>query len=191
MPGRSSDEIVDVGDDDEAPRGRRKRAPSRGRRARIGPGRWGQGGSTITQQVVKGLLLSPEKTPRRKAQEMILARRLTQQLSKEEILTIYLNHIAYGDGRFGCEEAAQYFFGKSISDVDVGEAAFLAGVPQRPERHSPFRNPEGAKNRQLYVLRQMVEHGYLDRTAADQMAKQPIAVQPPPANEGGRAPEVL
>ena len=154
-------------------------------------GNWGQGGSTITQQVVKSLLLSREKSLRRKFQEMILARRLSQQLSKEEILTIYLNDINYGEGNYGCEAAAQYYFGKSIKDVDLGEAAFLAGVPQRPERHSPHKNPEAAKNRQMYVLRQMVEHRYIEKSVADKLAKQPIEVQPPSRADIGFAPEAV
>jgi penicillin-binding protein 1A len=158
---------------------------------RIGPGRWGQGGSTITQQVVKSLLFSPEKTPRRKIQEMILARRLSKQLSKDEILTIYVNEINYGEGHYGCEEAAQYYFGKSISDVDLGEAAFLAGVPQRPEKHSPYKNAESAKTRQIYVLRQMVEHGYIDKAAADVPAKRPITVLPQSRADAGVAPEAV
>jgi penicillin-binding protein 1A len=154
-------------------------------------GNWGQGGSTITQQVVKSLLLSREKSLRRKFQEMILARRLSRQLSKEEILTIYLNEINYGEGNYGCEAAAQYYFGKSIKDADLGEAAFLAGVPQRPERHSPHKNPEAAKNRQMYVLRQMVEHRYIEKSVADKLAKQPIEVQPPSRADIGFAPEAV
>ncbi|HVR61177.1 MAG TPA: biosynthetic peptidoglycan transglycosylase, partial [Polyangia bacterium] len=97
-------------------------------------GRAAQGGSTITQQVVKTFLLSPERTMRRKVQEIILARQLSQTLSKEEVLTLYLNQIYYGHGRYGCEEAARYFFGKSVRDIDTAEAALLAGLPQSPER---------------------------------------------------------
>ncbi|HEY0707607.1 MAG TPA: PBP1A family penicillin-binding protein, partial [Polyangia bacterium] len=158
---------------------------------RIGPGRWGQGGSTITQQVVKQLVLSPEKTPRRKIQEMILARRLSKQLSKDEILSIYLNHINYGEGHYGCEEAAQYFFGKSVREITVAEAAFMAGIPQRPEQHSPYKNPDSAKSRQLYVLRQMVEHKYLDHATADRYAKEDVRVVPRQRNEGPQAPEAV
>jgi penicillin-binding protein 1A len=158
---------------------------------RIGPGRWGQGGSTLTQQVVKLLVLSPEKTPRRKIQEMILARRLSKQLSKDEILTIYLNYINYGEGHYGCEEAAQFFFGKSIKDVDIGEAAFLAGVPQIPSKLSPYKHPEAAKTRQRYVLRQMVEHGYLDQPTAEKYAERPITVVPRSAAETVEAGEAV
>jgi penicillin-binding protein 1A len=158
---------------------------------RIGPGRWGQGGSTLTQQVVKLLVLSPEKTPRRKIQEMILARRLSKQLSKDEILSIYLNYINYGEGHYGCEEAAQFFFAKSIKDVDIGEAAFLAGVPQIPAKLSPYKHPEAAKTRQLYVLRQMVEHKYIDEATAKIYAKRPITPVPRSANEAVEAGEAI
>jgi penicillin-binding protein 1A len=110
-------------------------------------GRTAQGGSTITQQVVKTFLLSPERTLRRKVQEIILARRLSQKLSKEQILELYLNQIYYGHGRYGCEEAARFFFGKSVRQVNVAEAALLAGrrarsgcrrgsTPRRPRRGS-------------------------------------------------------
>ena len=126
-------------------------------------GRRAQGGSTITQQVVKTLLLSPERTLRRKVQEIILARQLSQKLSKEEVLALYLNQIYYGHGRYGCEEAARYFFGKSVRDVNLAEAALLAGLPQSPERLSPRKHPDAAKTRQRYVLGQMAERGYIDR----------------------------
>ena len=161
-------------------------------RGRIGPGRWGQGGSTITQQVVKWLTKDAEKTPRRKIQEMILARRLSKQLSKDEILAIYVNLINYGAGQHGCEEAAQHYFGKSITDVDLGEAAFLAGVPQSPENHSPYKHPQSAKNRQVYVLRQMVVHRYIDKATADAQAARPIPVRPPQQRlDLSQAPEAL
>ena len=160
-------------------------------RGRIGAGRWGQGGSTITQQVVKWLTQSFEKTPRRKIQEMILARRLSKQLSKDEILAIYVNLINYGAGYHGCEEAAQYFFGKSISQVDLAEGAFLAGVPQSPERNSPHKYPNAAKRRQIYVLEQMVLHRYIDQAAAKAAADRPIAVRPPSRSDLVHAPEAM
>jgi len=137
-------------------------------------GRKAQGGSTITQQVIKNLLLTPERTMKRKVQEIILAHRLSDKLSKEEILGLYLNQIYYGHGRYGCEEAARYFFGKSIRDVDLAEAALLAGLPQSPERLSPRKHPEAAKARQRYVLGQMADHGYIARKEAERIAAQPI-----------------
>jgi len=137
-------------------------------------GRTAQGGSTITQQVIKNLLLSPERTLKRKVQEIILAHRLSEKLSKEDVLALYLNQIYYGHGRYGCEEAARYFFGKSVREVDLAEAALLAGLPQSPERLSPRKHPEAAKARQRYVLGQMAEHGYIDRKTAERLAAQPI-----------------
>jgi len=137
-------------------------------------GRAAQGGSTITQQVIKNLLLTPERTRKRKIQEIILARRLSEKLSKEEVLGLYLNQIYYGHGRYGCEEAARYFFGKSIRDVDLAEAALLAGLPQSPERLSPRKHPEAAKARQRYVLGQMADHGFIERKEAERIAAQPI-----------------
>jgi penicillin-binding protein 1A len=137
-------------------------------------GRRAQGGSTITQQVIKNLLLTPERTAKRKVQEIILARDLSEKLSKEQVLELYLNHIYYGHGRYGCEEAARYFFGKSVQKIDLGEAALLAGLPQSPERLSPRKHPQAAKDRQRYVLRRMDELGLVDRPTADKLAAQPI-----------------
>ena len=141
-----------------------------------GSGRRASGGSTITQQVIKRLMLSPERTVKRKVQELVLAYRLTNRLTKEEILELYLNDIYFGHGRYGCEEAARYFFGKSIREVDLGEAALLAGLPQGPERLSPFKHPDAAKSRQRYVLTRMVELGYVSREVAIQFANEPITV---------------
>jgi penicillin-binding protein 1A len=139
-------------------------------------GRAAQGGSTITQQVVKRLLLTPERTMARKFKELILAYKLTNSLTKNEIMEIYLNQIYYGHGRYGCEEAAQYFFGKSVRKIDESEAALLAGLPQSPERLSPLKHPEAAKTRQRYVLGRMAELGLLKQDKAEQLAKQPIRV---------------
>jgi penicillin-binding protein 1A len=154
-------------------------------------GRTAQGGSTITQQVVKTMLLSPERTMRRKVQEIILARQLSQKLSKEEVLALYLNQIYYGHGRYGCEEAARYFFGKSVRDVNLAEAALLAGLPQSPERLSPRKHPDAAKTRQRYVLGQMVERGYVDRKTADRVAAEPIRLAPEPLAARGMATEAV
>jgi len=154
-------------------------------------GRRAQGGSTITQQVVKNLVLSPERTMRRKVQEIILARQLSQKLSKEEVLGLYLNQIYYGHGRYGCEEAARYFFGKSVRDIDLAEAALLAGLPQSPERLSPRKHPDAAKTRQRYVLGQMAEHGYIDRATADRVAAEPIRLVREPASARGMAAEAV
>jgi penicillin-binding protein 1A len=119
-----------------------------------------QGASTITQQVVKNFMLSPERTLERKTQELILARRLEQVLSKQEILELYLNDVFMGHGRYGIEEASQFFFGKSVRDIDVGQAALLATLPKAPSKASPFQDRARAKNRQVYVLEQMAKHGF-------------------------------
>jgi penicillin-binding protein 1A len=154
-------------------------------------GRTAQGGSTITQQVVKTMLLTPERTMRRKVQEIILARQLSQKLSKEEVLALYLNQIYYGHGRYGCEEAARYYFGKSVRDVNLAEAALLAGLPQSPERLSPRKHPDAAKTRQRYVLGQMAERGFIDRKTADKVAAEPIRLAKEPLAARGMAAEVV
>jgi penicillin-binding protein 1A len=118
-------------------------------------GRRKQGASTITQQIVKNLLLTPERTIARKAKELILARRLEQELTKDQILHLYLNHINFGHGRYGVQEAARFYFGKNVSDIDLAEASLLAGLPQAPARLSPLRHPQAAKQRQRYVLDQL------------------------------------
>jgi penicillin-binding protein 1A len=146
-------------------------------------GRKAQGGSTITQQVIKNLLLTPERSMKRKVQEIILAHRLSEKLSKEDILALYLNQIYYGHGRYGCEEAARYFFGKSVQEIDLAEAALLAGLPQSPERLSPRKHPDAAKARQRYVLGQMADHGFIERKEAERIAAQPIRL----ARETGAA----
>jgi penicillin-binding protein 1A len=146
-------------------------------------GRKAQGGSTITQQVIKNLLLTPERSMKRKVQEIILAHRLSEKLSKEDVLALYLNQIYYGHGRYGCEEAARYFFGKSVKEIDLAEAALLAGLPQSPERLSPRKHPDAAKARQRYVLGQMADHGFIDRKEAERIATQPIRL----ARETGAA----
>ncbi len=114
-----------------------------------------QGASTITQQIVKNVLLTPERTLSRKVKELILARRLEQELSKDEILHLYLNHINFGHGRYGVQEAARFYFGKDVSQLDLAEASMLAGLPQAPGRLEPLRHPKAAKQRQSYVLDQL------------------------------------
>lgn len=158
-------------------------------------GRAAQGGSTITQQVVKLMLLTPERTISRKLRELILARRLENELSKDEILHLYLNHVNFGHGRYGIQEAARYYFGKNASELTLAESAMLAGVPQAPARLSPRANFEAAKRRQGYVLSQLsakreVYWPDLSETAID--AARGETVEPIPLPESaGSAPEVL
>jgi penicillin-binding protein 1A len=150
-----------------------------------------QGASTITQQVVKTFLLSPERTYKRKIQEIILARRLEQALSKEDILSLYLNQIYYGHGRYGVLEAARYYFGKDLDQLEAGEAAMLAGLVQAPENISPRKpaNRERAKRRQQYVLEQMVHRGYLAEAEARKWINEPIRIVKEPFPHLGAAPE--
>lgn len=121
-----------------------------------------QGGSTITQQTVKSLLLTPERRFDRKLKEMILARRLEQELTKDEILALYLNQIYFGGGAWGIGEAARTYFGKTVGELTVSEGAMLAGLPKAPSRNSPLGNYQAADNRRLYVLGRMQELGFID-----------------------------
>ncbi len=127
-----------------------------------------QGGSTITQQVTKSLLLSPERSFTRKLREAILAYRIEKYLSKEEILFLYLNQIYLGHGAYGVEAAAQNYFGKNVAELNLAECAMLAGLPQAPSRYSPYSQFQRAKERQVYVLNRMVADGYI---SADQAAQ--------------------
>ncbi len=125
-----------------------------------------QGGSTITQQVARSLLLTREKTYLRKVKEAILAWRIDTLLSKEDILYIYLNQIYLGSGAYGVEAAAQVYFDKHAKDLTIGEIAILAGLPQAPSRYSPIKNLPLAIKRQRYVLNRMVADGYLTKKQA-------------------------
>jgi len=124
-------------------------------------GRRGQGGSTITQQVAKSLLLSPEKTYLRKFKEAILAWRIDTLLSKQDILYIYLNQIYLGAGAHGVEAASQVYFNKHVWQMNLAEMAVLAGLPQAPSRYSPIQHPERAQARQKYVLNRMAADGFI------------------------------
>jgi penicillin-binding protein 1A len=134
----------------------------------------GQGASTITQQVARSLLLSPEKTYTRKIKEAILAYRIDKFLSKNEILHIYLNQIYLGEGAYGVSAAARTYFGKSVKDLTLAEMSILAGLPQAPSRYSPFKHFERAKARQVYVLNRMAEDGYITPTAARKAYLDPL-----------------
>ena len=122
-----------------------------------------QGGSTITQQVIKSLLLTPERSYSRKIKEAILAYRLENYLSKDEILTIYLNQIYMGAGAYGVEAAAREYFGTHVSDLTIAQAALLAGLPKAPSRYSPLKHPERAIVRQHYVLKRLHELGWISQ----------------------------
>ncbi len=114
-----------------------------------------QGGSTITQQVVKSLLLTPERSYKRKIREAVLAYRLENYLTKDEILTLYLNEIYMGAGSYGVEAAAQQYFACHATELTLAQAALLAGLPKAPSRYDPYRNPDLARKRQMYVLERL------------------------------------
>jgi penicillin-binding protein 1A len=114
-----------------------------------------EGGSTITQQLVKTMLLTPERTYTRKIRELILARRIESELTKDEILHLYINHINFGHAHYGVEEASQLYFDKHVQDLTLSEASMIAGIAQSPTRLSPISHPEAARKRQLYVLSQL------------------------------------
>jgi penicillin-binding protein 1A len=135
-----------------------------------------QGASTITQQTVKQLLLSPERTYRRKIRELVLARRLEQRFSKDEILFLYLNEIYFGSGAYGIAEAARTYFGKEVSELSVSEAALLAGMPKAPGRFSPHVNPERAEKRRRWVVDRMLEEGFIDAAAHGEAQAPPALV---------------
>lgn len=137
-----------------------------------------QGGSTITQQVTKSLLLTPEKSYTRKIKEAILAYRMEKSLSKSDILSIYLNQIYLGHRSYGVEAAAATYFDKSASDLNLAEAALLAGLPKAPSAYSPIRHPKRAGRRQRYVLQRMVDSGYISKEEAEKAADYPITITP-------------
>jgi len=145
--------------------------------ANMRAGRNVQGGSTITQQVAKTLLIgSNEKTFSRKIRDILLAIQMEKNLTKDEILYLYLNQIYFGQGAYGIEMAAQTYFKKSAKQLTVPEAAMLAGLPKAPSEYSPTRNPSRAKERQTYVLHRMGEVGFLKKEEAEAAIKQPVVV---------------
>ncbi len=140
-------------------------------------GRVVQGGSTISQQVIKALMLGPEKSIMRKIREAILAYRLEHYLSKKEILNLYLNNIYMGHGVYGVEAASQVYFGKHIWEITRAEAALLAGIVQAPSRYTPKRHPGSARLRQEYVIEQMFEKGFIDEKRKKMMLKENVFVK--------------
>jgi len=137
-----------------------------------------QGGSTITQQVTKSFFLTPERSYVRKIKEAILAYRIDKKFSKDEILFLYLNQIYLGHGAYGVEAAAENYFGKSAKDLNLAECAILAGLPQAPSRYSPFKYPERAKQRQIYVLNRMVEDGFITNIQATEAVNKVLDIKP-------------
>lgn len=146
----------------------------------LGAGRSVQGGSTITMQLVKNLILSPERRLRRKLQEIRIAWALEDQLSKTEILELYLNRIYLGARAYGVEAAAQRYFGKSSTQLSLAEAALLAALPKAPSRLDPTVNLEAAQARAAIVLAAMLEAGFIDQAAHDAALASPAVPTAPP-----------
>ncbi len=141
-----------------------------------------QGGSTITQQVVKRLMLTPEKSYERKIKEAILAYRLEKQLSKDEILTLYINQIFLGNNAYGVEAAARVYFAKNAKDLTIAEAALIAGLGQSPSAYNPYRNPEAAQNRQHHVLRRLRDLGWINDAEYDEAINQKLEYKAMPSS---------
>ncbi len=137
-------------------------------------GRYAQGGSTITQQVARSILLTRKKELSRKVKEIILSYRMEKELSKNEILALYLSEIYLGHGAFGIEAAARNYFNKHVQQLTVAEASILAGLPQRPNEWDPFRNPYLAKRRQRYVLKRMAEEKFITEAQANEALNEPL-----------------
>ncbi len=137
-----------------------------------------QGGSTITQQVARALLLSNERTLKRKLKEAILAWQIDAALTKDEILTIYLNQIYLGAGAYGVEAAARTYFNKHVWELTLPEAALIAGLTPAPSKYNPLRNPKLALKRRAYVLRRMAEEGYISWETAEKAMKAPLKLNP-------------
>ncbi len=135
-----------------------------------------QGGSTITQQVAKSLLLTPERSFVRKAKELILASQIERNLTKQQILYLYLNQIYLGHGAYGVQAAARVYFDKDVSELTIAECAMIAGMPQAPGKYSPHQNPKKAKERQLYVLRRMLENRYVSAAEHEASVKEKLKV---------------
>src|SRR5512139_2211795 len=136
-----------------------------------------QGGSTITQQLTKVVFLSPERKFTRKVREIILARRLEKEISKDEILELYLNKIYLGHGAYGVQMAAKTYFGKDISGINQAEAALLTGLPKSPMVYSPYSDIDLTKLRQSQVLRRMVDEVYLTEAQSTQIYNQPLNLE--------------
>jgi penicillin-binding protein 1A len=147
-----------------------------------------QGGSTISQQVIKQVLLSPEKSFKRKFTELLLTRQMEMKLTKKEILAIYMSEVYLGHGMFGFEEAGRFYFNKTAKELKLEEASLLAGLVQAPEALSPLRNPNGALERRRYVLQRMVEEGFIDEKEAKKAMDAPLNLHGKQAGRIGSAP---
>lgn len=147
-----------------------------------------QGASTITQQVAKTYLLSNERTFTRKIKELILSWRIERAFTKNEILELYLNRIYLGNGAYGVAAAAETYFNKTLAELDLGERAMIAGMPQAPSRYNPVKNPSAAKARRDIVIRRMESERFIDNAEADAAVAAPLVLNVSTLKQGEDAP---
>jgi penicillin-binding protein 1A len=144
--------------------------------ANIWAGRTVQGGSTLTQQLAKNVFLTPERTYKRKIQELLLAFWLEAQFTKQDLLALYLNRVYFGAGAYGVQAAAETYFNRPVQSLSLGEAAMLAGLLKAPSRYAPTRNPEAARARAMVVLGAMREVGHISEAQAVAVAGEPVSI---------------
>ncbi len=149
-------------------------------------GRYAQGGSTITQQVAKNLFLTPNKNIKRKVQELLLAFWLEHKFTKQQIMALYLNRVYLGAGTYGIEAAANKYFQKTSADLNLKEAAILAGMLKAPTRYNPAANPEQAEKRARIVLQNMVDEGYISEAERQKALNMPTGALISDKVEGGK-----
>lgn len=137
-----------------------------------------EGGSTITQQLARMLFLKPERSLKRKLKEAVLSIRIEKRYTKDEILGLYLNQSYFGTRAYGIEAASQTYFGKSVQNLSIGEAALLASLPKAPSLYSPFKNPDKAKERREVVLKKMLKHGYITEAEFEKAMNEPLPGTP-------------
>ncbi len=148
------------------------------------------GGSTITMQVAKNYYLSPERTLKRKLTEIFLARKIEQNLSKEEILTLYVNKIFLGKNAYGIAAAAKIYYNKTLDQLSIAEMAMLAGLPKAPSRFNPVANPERALERRNWILGRMLQLGYITQAQYQTAVAEPIKLNMPDRGLTNRFPYV-
>ena len=135
------------------------------------------GGSTITMQVAKNYFLSPERTLNRKLTELFVARKMEDELSKNEILTLYVNKIYLGEGAYGIRAAAKKYYSKSLDNLTIAEMAMLAGLPKAPSKYNPVANPSRALTRRNWIIGRMYELGYITKAQHDEAVRSPVGIK--------------
>lgn len=148
------------------------------------------GGSTITMQVAKNYYLSPERTLKRKLTEIFLARKIEQNLTKEEILTLYVNKIFLGKNAYGIVAAAKIYYNKSLEELSLAQMAMIAGLPKAPSKYNPVANPKRALERRNWILGRMLQLGYLNQTQYQQAIAEPINLDMPDRSTRNKFPYV-